>query len=372
MAELNIPAELLPVDGRFGSGPSKVRPQALARLAETGNSLLGTSHRQDRVRTQVGRLQDGLGALFRLPDGYEVMLAVGGATAFWESLCFGFVEQRARHYVFGEFSGKFAAATRAAPWLDDPDVVESEPGTAPAVTRSAGCDIQALTHNETSTGVVQQLARVDDALVVVDGTSAAGGVAFDLSDVDVYYFSLQKGFAAEGALTAAIVSPAAVERIERIAATDRYVPAFLSLATSLDNNRKNQTYNTPSVSTVILAAEQVDWMLDSFGDLNGVDAHQRAKSAILYDWAEAREWASPFVADRLARSPVVATVDLDDRVSADEVNAVLRANGILDTDGYRKLGRNQIRVAMFPAIESSDLEAYTACVDFVVEQLSGG
>ncbi len=370
MSEMVIPRELLPADGRFGSGPSKVRPESLAALARVGDEILGTSHRQQPVRRQVARLQASLRDLFRLPDGYEVVLAVGGATAFWESLAFGFVETRARHYAFGEFSAKFAAVTRAAPWLDDPDVIEAEPGDAPVASAAPGCDVQALTHNETSTGVLQQPARVDDALVVVDGTSAAGAVSFDLQATDVYYFSLQKGFAAEGGLTAAFVSPAAVERIERIKASGRYVPAFLDLVAALDNSRKNQTYNTPSVSTILLAAEQVDWMLETFGDLDGVAAHQHEKAASLYGWAEQRAWAEPFVRDVARRSPVVATIDLDDTVEADEVNAVLRANGVVDTDGYRKLGRNQLRIAMFPAIEAADLEAYMRCVDWVVEQLT--
>ncbi len=369
MPDLTIPTDLLPEDGRFGSGPSKVRPEALAALAREGDALLGTSHRQDRVKAQVGRLKAGLEDLFGLPDGYEVLFTVGGATAFWESLAFGFVEQRARHYRFGEFSGKFAAVTTGAPWLTDPEVVDAEPGTRPSVTPAEGCDVQALTHNETSTGVMQEVVRADDALVLVDATSGAGGLPVDLRDSDVYYFSLQKGFASDGALTAAFLSPAAVERIGRLAASDRYIPTFLDLQTALDNSRKDQTYNTPAVATVFLAAEQVDWMRERFGGLGGVVAHQQEKAEVVYGWAREREWASPFVVDDGARSSVVATIDLDGRVSADEINAVLRANGVLDTDGYRKLGRNQLRIAMFPAIEIEDLRAYTACVDWVVDQL---
>jgi phosphoserine aminotransferase len=371
MSDLVLPADLLPADGRFGCGPSKVRPEAVARLAEVGDHLLGTSHRQPRVKDQVRRLQDGLADLFGLPDGYEVLLTVGGATAFWESAAFGLVEQRARHYVFGEFSGKFAAATAAAPWLADPEVIRSEPGTVPTSGAAPGCDVQAFTHNETSTGVMQTPQRHDDALVLVDATSGAGGLPVDLAQTDVYYFSLQKGFAAEGGLCVAFLSPQAAERIARIAAGDRYIPTFLDLATALDNSRKHQTYNTPAVSTVFLAAEQVDWMRETFGDLDGVVAAQRAKAGHLYDWAESRPWASPFVTAPEARSLVVGTVDLDDGVSADQVNAVLRANGILDTDAYRKLGRNQLRVGMFPAVDAADVEAYTACVDHVVEHLAG-
>jgi phosphoserine aminotransferase len=369
VAELLIPDELKPSDGRFGSGPSKIRPEALARLAEVGDSLLGTSHRKPRVKDQVRRLQEGLSELFDLPDGYEVLLTVGGATAFWDAAAFGLIQRRSRHYVFGEFSSKFSKATAAAPWLEDPEVVEADFGRVPSLTPAEDADVQALTHNETSTGVMQQPGRVDDALVVVDATSGAAGLPVDLRDVDVYYFSLQKGLASEGGLTVALLSPAAIERIESIAASERYVPTFLDLATALDNSRKHQTYNTPSVSTVFLAAEQVDWLNETFGGLGGVVEEQRAKAAHVYGWAADRDWASPFVDDEAARSLVVATVDLDESVSADEVNAVLRANGILDTDAYRKLGRNQLRVAMFPAVTAADLRAYTACVDHVVERL---
>jgi phosphoserine aminotransferase len=297
-------------------------------------------------------------------------VTLGGATAFWDAAAFGLVSERARHYVFGEFSGKFASSTAGAPWLGEPDVVRSEPGTRPQASPAPGCDVQAFTHNETSTGVMQDPQRVDDALVLVDATSGAGGLPVDLADTDVYYFSLQKGFASEGGLVVAFLSPAAVARIEAIAASDRYIPPFLDLATALDNSRKHQTYNTPSVSTVFLAAEQVDWMLETFGDLDGVVAAQREKSARLYTWAEERAWATPFVADPAARSLVVGTVDLGDEVSADEINAVLRANGILDTDAYRKLGRNQLRVGMFPAVDADDVSAYTACVDWIVERIA--
>ena len=366
---LRLPDELLPRDGRFGCGPSKVRPEAIRRLAEVADGLLGTSHRQPAVKAQVQRLQEGLAQLFGLPQGYEVLITLGGATAFWDAAAFSLVEERARHYTFGEFSGKFAAATAAAPWLADPDVVAADPGTRPELSAAPGCDVQALTHNETSTGVMQDLRRVDDALVVVDATSGAGGLPVDPVDVDVYYFSLQKAFASEGGLTLALLSPQAVERIERIAASGRYIPTFLDLATALSNSRQHQTYNTPSVSSVFLAAEQVDWMLDTFTDLAGVVAAQRDKAAIVYEWAEARSWASPFVTEAAARSLVVATIDLDDAVPSEQVTAVLRANGIVDTEPYRKLGRNQIRIGTFPAIHADDLSAYTACVDHIVERL---
>lgn len=369
MSDLKIPSELLPADGRFGCGPSKIRPEAIARLAEVADSLLGTSHRKPRVKDQVRRLQDGISQLFGLPPGYEVLLTLGGATAFWDAAAFNLVERRARHYVFGEFSGKFATATGAAPWLEEPDVIGADPGARPVAGPAPGCDVQAFTHNETSTGVMQIPARHDDALVLVDATSGAGGLPFDIADTDVYYFSLQKGFASEGGLTVALVSPAAIARIEDIAASNRYVPPFFDLATALENSRKHQTYNTVSVSTVFLAAEQVDWMLATFGDLDGVVAAQRSKAGTIYDWATDRAWASPFVTDIDARSLVVATIDLGETVSAEEINAVLRANGILDTDAYRKLGRNQLRVGMFPAVDAADLEAYTAAVDWVVERI---
>ncbi|MFP4311696.1 MAG: phosphoserine transaminase [Nitriliruptoraceae bacterium] len=368
--DLTLPADLLPADGRFGCGPSKVRPEAVQRLAAEADTLLGTSHRKARVKGQVQRLQEGIAALFGLPDGYEVLLTLGGATAFWESAAFGLVEQRARHYVFGEFSGKFAKATDAAPWLEAADVVNGEPGTRPAASPAAGCDVQAFTHNETSTGVMQDPVRVDDALVLVDATSGAGGLPVDLTSTDAYYFSLQKGFAAEGGLTVALLSPAAIERIGAIAGSGRYIPTFLDLATALDNSRKQQTYNTPSVSTVFLAAEQVEWMLATFGDLDGVVAAQREKAAAMYGWAGSRPWATPFVADPDARSLVVATIDLDERIPSEQVTAVLRANGVLDTEPYRKLGRNQLRIGMFPAVDAADLEAYRACVDHIVEQLA--
>ncbi|MFP4148572.1 MAG: phosphoserine transaminase [Nitriliruptoraceae bacterium] len=368
--DLTLPADLLPADGRFGCGPSKVRPEAVQRLAAEADTLLGTSHRKARVKGQVQRLQEGIATLFGLPDGYEVLLTLGGATAFWESAAFGLVEQRARHYVFGEFSGKFAKATDAAPWLEAADVVAAEPGARPVATAAAGCDVQAFTHNETSTGVMQDPVRVDDALVLVDATSGAGGLPVDLSSTDAYYFSLQKGFAAEGGLTVALLSPAAIERIGAIAGSGRYIPTFLDLATALDNSRKHQTYNTPSVSTVFLAAEQVEWMLATFGDLDGVVAAQREKAAAMYGWAGSRPWATPFVADPDARSLVVATIDLDEGIPSEQVTAVLRANGVLDTEPYRKLGRNQLRVGMFPAVDAADLEAYRACVDHIVEQFA--
>ncbi len=368
MVEVSIPSSLLPADGRFGAGPSRIPAAALEELRRLGGDVLGTSHRQEPVRREVRRLREGMRALFGLPDGYEVLLTVGGATAMWDALSYGVVERRSRHYVFGEFSGKFARVTGIAPWLETPDVVEAAPGTAPTPSAAPGCDVQAWTHNETSTGVMVRPGRLDDALVVVDATSAAGGLPFDPADVDLYYFSLQKGFASDGGLTVALASPAAVERIAAVAATGRHVPAFLDLATVVENSRQDQTYNTPAIATIILARVQVEAMLAAHGDLAGVVRFQRAKADHLYGWATARPWAAPFVSDPELRSLVVGTIDLDG-VPADDVNRVLRAHGVVDTDAYRKLGRNQLRVAFFPAVPKADLEAYTACVDHVVEAL---
>jgi len=370
MTAFILPESLKPRDGRFGCGPSKVRPEAVARLSVEANSLLGTSHRQPRVKNEVGRLAEGIRTLFQLPDDYELLFTVGGATAFWDAAAYGLIEQRARHYVFGEFSGKFASVTTAAPWLDTPDVVTVAAGSVPAISTAEQCDVQAITHNETSTGAMLAPTRIDDALVVVDATSGAGGLPVNISDADVYYFSLQKGFASEGGLTVAILSPRAVERINSIAASGRYIPDFFNLSVALENSRKNQTYNTLSISTVFLAAEQVHWQLDTFGSLDGVVAEQRRKSSVLYDWAERTAYTTPFVTPASGRSLVVGTIDLDAAVSADDVNATLRANGILDTDPYRKLGRNQLRVGMFPAVDAADVEAYTACVDAIVAALN--
>lgn len=370
MADLTIPTALLPEDGRFGCGPSRVTRAALDELVRLAPSVLGTSHRQAPVRGEVGRLRAGIRALLDVPEGYEVIVTVGGATAFWDAAVFGLIERRSQHAVFGEFSGKFAAAAAAAPWLEKPVLLQAEPGTRPDVAPVPdGVDVQALTHNETSTGVMQDPVRVDDALVVVDATSGAGGLPVDLNAVDVYYFSLQKGFASDGGLTVAVASPRALDRIGHIAASDRYIPAFLDLATVVDNSRKDQTYNTPAIATIVLARAQIEAMLAEHGGLDGVVAEQRRKADHLYGWAEARPWATSFVTDPAARSLVVATVDLDG-VDANEVSAVLRANGIVDTDAYRKLGRNQLRIGMFPAVPLADLEALTASIDHVVAQLT--
>ena len=368
-----IPAGLKPRDGRFGSGPSKVRPDALSALAATGSAFLGTSHRQKPVKAVVARIRAGLSEFFGLPDGYEVVLGNGGTTAFWDIAVFNLVQERAQHLVFGEFSAKFAAATKAAPFLADPSVVESAPGTHPLPQAEQGVDVYALTHNETSTGVAMPIERVPgadhDALVLVDATSGAGGLPVDASQTDVYYFAPQKAFAAEGGLWLALMSPAAIERVARIQATGRWVPAFSDLQIAIDNSRLDQTYNTPSLSTLFLLADQVEWLLGQ-GGLAWATERTRDSATRLYTWAEKSEYASPFVADPLQRSNVVGTIDFAEGIDAAAIAKALRANGIVDTEPYRKLGRNQLRIAMFPAIDPDDVEALTACIDHVVGALA--
>jgi len=370
--KIDIPSELLPVDGRFGCGPSKVRPEAVEALAASGASFLGTSHRQEPVRYMVSRLRNGLAELFALPDGYEVMLGNGGSTVFWDIATFGLIEGRSLHATFGEFSAKFASASAAAPFLADPVVVTSDPGTHPEVPSDPEVDAYALTHNETSTGVAMPLRRPEgssrDQLVLVDATSGAGGLRFDPAQTDVYYFAPQKCLASDGGLWLAVVSPAAVERIERIGAGDRWIPESLSLTTALDNSRKDQTYNTPALATVFLAVHQVEWINEN-GGLNWAAGRCDRSADTIYSWAESRPWATPFVKDPDDRSHVVATIDLDDSIDAGTVSKVLRANGVVDTEAYRKLGRNQIRVALFPAIDPDDVVALTGCIDHVVDRL---
>jgi phosphoserine aminotransferase len=367
---ITIPADLLPADGRFGSGPSKVRPEALDALAATGTTYLGTSHRQSTARFMVAALRNGIAELLSLPDGYEVALGNGGTTAFWDAASFGLIDERSQHLSFGEFSSKFAAVTRAAPHLDDPDVIESAPGTVPEAKAMPDVDAYCLTHNETSTGVAAPIRRPEGAegLVLVDATSAAGGLRFDPRQVDAYYFAPQKCLAADGGLWLAALSPAAVERIERIAAGDRWVPAFLDLGIALNNSRKDQTYNTPALATIHLAVRQVEWILHNGGLPFSAGRCDRS-AGILYGWAEASDFATPFVADEALRSHVVGTIDLDDSVDATTVSAVLRDNLVVDTESYRKLGRNQLRIALFPAIDPDDVEALTRCIDYVVERL---
>ena len=369
---ITIPADLLPADGRFGCGPSKVRPEAVAALAAEADTYLGTSHRQPTVKFMVSRLRNAVQELFALPDGYEVILGNGGTTAFWDAATFGLVERRSQHLTFGEFSFKFAECTTRAPFLDDPSVIASDPGTAPVAVAEAGIDLYALTHNETSTGVATRLARpagIDPgALVAVDATSAAGGLRFDAAETDVYYFAPQKCLASDGGLWIAAVSPAAVERIERLASGDRWIPASLDLKIALDNSLKDQTYNTPALATIFLAVHQMEWINQNGG--LGFSSGRCARSAeIMYGWAEASSYATPFVTDPGLRSNVVATIDLDGSVDATTVSKVLRANGIVDTESYRKLGRNQLRIALFPAIDADDVAALTRCIDHVVGEL---
>jgi phosphoserine aminotransferase len=368
---ITIPADLKPVDGRFGAGPSKVGTGALDALAATGTTLMGTSHRQAPVKDTVRRVRDGLAALFDLPDGYEVVLGNGGATAFWDIATFGLIRERSQHLSFGEFSAKFATAARRAPFLAEPTVVTSEPGSRPLPRAEAGVDAYAWAQNETSTAVMAPVRRVEgadeDALVLVDATSGAGGLPVDLREVDAYYFAPQKCFASDGGLWVAVMSPAAIARAEELTAS-RWVPAFLDLPTAIDNSRKNQTYNTPSVATLFLMAEQLDWM-NAEGGLEAMVRRTTASSDILYGWAEKTAWTTPYVSDPDHRSLVIGTVDFDDAIDAAAVASVLRANGIVDTEPYRKLGRNQLRIAMYPAIDPSDVEALTACIDHVVERL---
>jgi phosphoserine aminotransferase len=374
MAAIEIPKALLPKDGRFNSGPSKVRSEGIDALVAVAPTYLGTSHRQAGVRDVVARVRRGIAELFSLPDGYEVVLGNGGSTAFWDIATFCLIESRSQHCSFGEFSSKFAAAAKAAPHLADPEVLSSEPGTHPDPLANPGVDAYALTQNETSTGVQTTLSRPQSAdgspangLVLVDATSAAGGLRFDPTQVDAYYFAPQKCFGSEGGLWLAALSPAALERVERIKASGRWVPAFLDLSIAIENSRLDQTYNTPALVTLLLLAEQVEWF-NRNGGLDWSTSRSDRSAEILYGWAERSEFATPFVAKPDDRSHVVGTVDFVEAVDAKEVAKALRANGIVDTDPYRKLGRNQLRIAMFPAIDAEDVEAVTACIDYVVEQ----
>lgn len=369
--DIVIPAHLLPADGRFGCGPSKVRPAQVEALTAAAGTLLGTSHRKAPVKNLVKSVRTGLSELFGLPEGWEIVLGNGGSTVFWDVATFGLIERRSQHLVFGEFSSKFAEAAAAAPHLGDPMVISTAPGDHPDPQATDEVDLYALTHNETSTGVAMDLQRpagTTGALVAVDATSAAGGLPWDPAQVDVYYFAPQKCFASDGGLWLAACSPAAVERIERIGASDRWRPASLDLQIALTNSRADQTYNTPAVATLVMLADQISWMLDQ-GGLDWCVQRTSASAQVLYSWAESRPWATPFVTDPAKRSAVVGTIDLDESISADTVCDVLRAQGVLDTDSYRKLGRNQLRIGMFPAIDPADVEALTHCIDAVVEAL---
>lgn len=378
---ITIPDDLLPVDGRFGCGPSKVRPAQLSALAEartpSGAPIIGTSHRQAPVKDTVARVRTGLAELFSLPDGYEVLLSNGGTTAFWDAATFGLIDQRALNVVNGEFSSKFAKASRDAPFLENPVVVDAAPGTAAsreeieAALQGVDVDVVGWAHNETSTGVATPVFRpqnAGDALVMIDATSAAGGLPVDVAESDVYYFAPQKCFASDGGIWFGLFSPKAIERVERIAASDRWVPAFFDLGTVLENSRKEQTYNTPALTTLLLMAEQIDWF-NEHGGLDWAAGRSAASSGHLYSWAAASSYATPYVADPAHRSAVVATIDFDDAIDAGAVAKTLRSNGVVDVEPYRKLGRNQLRVATFPAIDTSDVERLTAAIDYVVDHL---
>ena len=370
---LQIPAHLKPADGRFGCGPSKIRPEQVATLVSVGTTLLGTSHRQRPVQDLVRHVREGMGQLFSLPPGYEVVLGNGGSTAFWDIAAFGLVRDKAQHLSFGEFSAKFATVTKGAPFLADPSVITGEPGTLPGPVAETGVDTYAWAHNETSTGVMAPVRRVagadDGALVLIDATSGAGGLPVDVSEADAYYFAPQKSFASDGGLWIALLSPAALDRVRQIATTGRWVPPFYDLTTAIDNSRKDQTYNTPAVATLVMLVEQVEWM-NGQGGLAWAAKRTSESSSRLYTWAERTAYTTPYVRDPAARSQVVGTIDFTGEVDAAAVASVLRANGIVDTEPYRKLGRNQLRVGMFPAVEPDDVEALTACIDHVVSHLT--
>lgn len=370
MSHVELPADLLPADGRFGCGPSKVRGAQLESLVTRGASILGTSHRQAPVKNLVASTRERLSQLFRLPEGYEIILGNGGSTAFWDAAAFGLIENRSQNLVFGEFGGKFASAA-AAPWLQAPDVRKVEPGTRAEAEAVAGVDVYAWPHNETSTGVAAPIRRVEadaGALTVIDATSAAGGIDFDVTQADVYYFAPQKNLGSDGGLWYAAVSPAAIERIERIAASDRYIPEFLSLKNALDNSRLQQTLNTPALATLLLLDDQLGWILDN-GGLSWAGARTAESSGALYEWADASAVATPFVGDPADRSPVVVTIDFDDSIDAAAIAKSLRANGIVDTEPYRKLGRNQLRVATFVSIEPEDVRRLIGAIDYTIERL---
>jgi phosphoserine aminotransferase len=368
---INIPSELKPLDGRFGCGPSKIRPEALAALSASGNSILGTSHRQKPVKSVVKRVREGLTSLFNLPEGYEVVLGNGGSTAFWDIATFGLIEDRSQHLVFGEFSSKFAAASKEAPFLGEPTVIKAEPGSHPVATAETGIDVYALTHNETSTGVAMPILRpagTEGALVLVDATSAAGGLMVEAKEFDTYYFAPQKSFASDGGLWIAIMSPAAIARAEKIKASGRWVPAFFDLGIAIENSRLDQTYNTPALVTLMLLAEQIEWM-NANGGLSFAAGRSAKSSDILYSWAEKTSYTTHFVTNAAMRSKVVGTINFDDAIDATKISAALRENGIVDTEPYRKLGKNQLRIGMFPAVDPSDVEALTKCIDHVVAAL---
>ena len=366
--QLTLPEHLIPSDGRFGCGPSKVQPHQIQAVVDGANNIIGTSHRQPAVKNVVGSIREGLAKLFNIPEGYEVIMSVGGATAFWDAATYGLIKNKSGHLSFGEFSAKFAKASQLAPWLDEPTIIKEEPGRAPEPQDMEDCDVIAWAHNETSTGALVPVTRPEnsDALVVVDATSGAGGLAVDIAQTDVYYFSPQKCFASDGGLWCAIVSPAAIKRIKEIKESGRFIPAFLDLQTAVDNSRKNQTYNTPAVATLLMLDAQIKWM-NANGGLAGMVNRTQESARILYDWANQRKETTPFVGEEDARSLVVGTIDFDDSVDAAQLAKNLRNNGIVDVEPYRKLGRNQLRVGMFPAIEPGDISVLTRAIDYILD-----
>ena len=373
IANIQIPAELLPEDGRFGAGPSKIRPAQVEALHAAGKTLLGTSHRQKPVKAQVARIKNGLTDLFSLPEGYEVVLGNGGSTAFWDVAAFGLIRDKAQFLTFGEFGSKFAASAKAAPFLSDPVVIKAEPGDAPVFEATAGIDAYCTPHNETSTGVAVRPYRPagidNDALVLIDATSGSGGLDVDLRDVDAYYFSPQKCFASDGGLFVAIMSPKAIARAEEIKASGRYIPPFLDLMTAIENSRLDQTNNTPAVATLLMMAEQIDWF-NANGGLAWTSARTAESAGLLYSWAESNPVTTPFVVDPAKRSNVVVTVNFDDAIDASQISTVLRKHGVVDIEPYRKLGKNQLRVSVFPAVEPADVKKLIACIDYVVAELT--
>ncbi|GAA1474558.1 phosphoserine transaminase [Corynebacterium felinum] len=364
-----LPTHVIPKDPRFGCGPSKVRDSQIQAVVNGAQNVIGTSHRQPAVKNVVGSIRAGLAELFQLPEGYEIILSLGGATAFWDAATFCLIEKKSGHLSFGEFSSKFAKASADAPWLDEPTIIKTEPGTAPAPVAMDGCDVIAWAHNETSTGAMVPVVRPEgseESLIVIDATSGAGGLPVDMSQADVYYFSPQKCFASDGGLWFAAMSPAAMERIQKICSSDRFIPAFLNLQTAVDNSLKNQTYNTPAVSTLLMLDDQVKWM-NANGGLEGMVARTTASSTTLYSWAENRPEATAYVADPQQRSLVVGTIDFDESIDAAKLAKILRANGIVDVEPYRKLGRNQLRIGMFPAIDPEDVKLLTEAIDFILD-----
>jgi phosphoserine aminotransferase len=371
--DIRIPADLLPADGRFGAGPSKVRKEQVDALSSVWQSYLGTSHRQKTVKSQVGRLRTGLADLFSLPEGYEVVLGNGGSTAFWDVAAFGLVRDRAQFLSFGEFGAKFASGVKKAPHLGEPTILKADPGSAPSFVAEAGVDSYCSPHNETSTGVAVTPRRVagadSDSLMIIDATSGAGGLAVDPAEFDTYYFAPQKSFGSDGGLWFALMSPAAIERAAQIKESGRWIPDFLDLQTAIDNSRLDQTYNTPALATILMMAEQVDWF-NANGGLDWCVARTSESSGVLYDWAEASPVATPFVTDPALRSGVVTTIDIDDSIDATSITKALRLNGVVDTEPYRKLGRNQLRIAVFPSVDPDDVRALTRCIDHVISQLA--